>query len=299
MKALARRIDWLTIFAPRHQDNDTQAKFNRLITLAKDCNARTGLKAKQWDFRVASGKLGKDANFKMEIWGMTAHLVADELDTWAWAHVTRIDLRQELPSLGINDIKTFVAGVQRRGVKGVNLLPFDMKPKNKSEGRDGGGKGVALGAYGSDNQISTYVRGAETPAYEYRARNNNAKEVVNQALAELGHQDYSLGAMTDQVMAIMTGKRVDWSHKVTGYASFESYINDVISEERERDEVLEAALDRKKLEGGQLSYFHALSDVLPGETDAFTLNVCPNCTSVAPTPGGYCANCGAKAVPAS
>ena len=170
----------------------------------------------------------------IELWGVSACLVAElEFQTWA-PFLTRMDVRTWEPDLGENEIME-LGGLLQATVSKWNINVYKTRPATKREGRSRGGVGYAIGSHKSPIRVTTYKRAGEMAATEGQFTGYALDRAVDMCIRGLyGDAPTSEGAWRSLVdhLASFTENRIHESFK-----PYEKHLQALLTFEDTQDEV--------------------------------------------------------------
>lgn len=178
------RIDYARIKLP--QDVDACAARVYDLTELAETISRREQESGMW--------YGKTQSYQFQLkrwvgywncWGPLADVLFRHLSVSLYVKsITRLDWRQNVEG----DTFDTTALEQHydyynRGKRRVSIHKYSIATRNRREGRDAGGKGIAMGGKESPRRMTYYERGKEGPAVEFQAN--------GQFLANLVHSAYT------------------------------------------------------------------------------------------------------------
>lgn len=151
-----------------------------------------------------------------ELWGPLAQIV--RYFSWeAWGKlIERLDVKfdYDVTPSGVRALRDQLEG---SGSGGRNVQTFNSRVREKKEGRDGGGFGVAVGSHKSESRLSAYKRGRELGGVEYQISGKKVKKgaaVVDMLLKE-GREDVATDPWTELRQHLFTSAVTEYK-KATG-----------------------------------------------------------------------------------
>lgn len=181
---LAHRYDYAKFLLRGPLDLCEHYKLHFVQTIAagdEDTDGTSGYKA-QPVCRHADGQW----TYTYEIWGPLSAVVRF-LDWNQWSKIChRLDIRWDT-DVTTSGIRALRDQLEQGGSGGRNVHTFNSRVRNKKDGRDSGGFGVAVGSHKSELRFSAYKRGSEKGACEFQLsgkRIKTAMSVVNMEITE-------------------------------------------------------------------------------------------------------------------
>lgn len=290
-RADGARIDWVTLFWARvSEPEDAENGIQEVLGLARLCTKR-GWRYGGFKYKLSSGKTGKDAYHKVEIWGEAADEFASYLSPGMWYRVSRLDWRLPLAAKSDVEMKQFVLAAQRKGAKRVNLTPFHTEPRMKNEKRDVGGDGICYGSRKTDQHFVIYKRGRELPAWEYRLANQTCRAQVEKIVRQHYADPFNAEAIIHDVYRMLDAWAEERVHTVLGTRNVQAYVDECIKDESEAQEIVEATRAVCNREDVQMKFWKDLAYYAPNDRGAFDLLCRGGCGNKAGPDGGPCSEC--------
>ena len=96
------------------------------------------------------------SRYVVEMWGKTAHLSIAMVPKHWWERLARVDARYTLVGTTSEELGSFInRNVMQRNSK-KNVTTFDTRPRQKTNTRDVGGRGIVFGSRKSDLHTAIY-----------------------------------------------------------------------------------------------------------------------------------------------
>lgn len=128
--------------------------------------------------------LGADDNgnrmYMVETWGKFAHMVLRELPHEWYTFIARVDWRISV-DVNVNRLKFLYAYIEANQKRARNLQLFDTRPRTKKQGRNAGGKGLAVGSHKSEARLSVYQKTGERGAIELQVKGAKLQQCITDA----------------------------------------------------------------------------------------------------------------------
>lgn len=177
-------VDYLKFIIPMDYDRAQQV----IPSVAASIQGLQGIEVDNVGYKMTvlspTESSGMRSRYVIEVWGLAAHHAITLVPSSWWEHLTRIDARYTLKNVSADALGSFInRNIMQRTSK-KNVTTFDTRPRQKTNTRDVGGRGIVFGSRKSDIHTAIYARGEEAVALEVRFQNRKADHIGNLALFE-------------------------------------------------------------------------------------------------------------------
>lgn len=149
-----------------------------------------------------------------EAWGKMADHLWELLPT-VWVNALyRLDIREELPTITEDHIAALQTSISLGSKGAVNTFMLNSRPRQKTNQRDVGGRGVQFGSRKSDQHLVIYKRGNEAAAVEYRIQNKKINEMTRASY--LSWQNEHVSDVWQEIVANAMTMRATYQQKALG-----------------------------------------------------------------------------------
>lgn len=141
--------------------------------------------------------------YVVESWGLDASALLNRTIEAHSSNITRIDIRIGLEYLTYVDIVQLIDSFRSESSR-LSKYIYESPIRQRTDGRHGGGMGIAIGSHKSDVRVSVYKRANEYAAYEVQASGDVLKRILSeyrQSLRDLSPID-ALGDVYNSILAL-------------------------------------------------------------------------------------------------
>lgn len=118
--------------------------------------------------------------YMVETWGAFSEFVLREIPHEWQTFISRLDYRLEI-DIADERLTNVYNYISQNQTKARNLQIFDTRPRDKKEGRNAGGKGLAVGSHKSDTRLAIYKRTGERGAIEWQFKGKALAKILDAA----------------------------------------------------------------------------------------------------------------------
>lgn len=125
---------------------------------------------------------GAKRRYFFSAWGRAARIVQYLPVTWA-PFVRRLDVKCWEAGLTGAQADT-IGNTLLTSKPAYNITVINSKPRRKTDDRDAGGKGFAIGSHKSDLRVSSYTRGGAPYCLEFQCKGDMLDRILNNCLRD-------------------------------------------------------------------------------------------------------------------
>lgn len=164
--------------------NLSQDEFNvyyaRLADEILNIGSRWGVEIPTHVHALGVDKRNQTRMYMVETWGPHCNkLLIDLPHTW-YRFIYRFDYKIPV-EISTERFDGLYGYIRENQTKKRNLSIFDTRPRQKKEGRNAGGKGIAIGSHKSDTRLAVYKKTGEQGAVEFQFKGKVLETILGDA----------------------------------------------------------------------------------------------------------------------